>query len=115
MAFKKFKDNNFNNLTGIDLRSEYINYGKERYNIDLQNTTIDKLSDTYDLIILSHLFEHIIDLDKFLSLCKDRLTTKGLLYIEVPSLIKTYYSPESPNVLYDFFQIYKMHILIILH
>ena len=49
---KKFKDNNFNNLTGIDLGSDYINYGKERYNIDLQNTTIDKLSDTYDLIIL---------------------------------------------------------------
>ena len=89
---KKFKDNNFNNLTGIDLGSDYINYGKERYNIDLQNTAIDKLSDTYDLIILSHLLEHIIDLDSFIQQLSQRINPQGYLYIELPGILMTGYT-----------------------
>ena len=39
-----------------------------------------------DIIIYSHVFEHILDLDKELDAIKSHLKPEGILYIEVPGI-----------------------------
>ncbi len=48
--------------------------------------TIANMTDTFDLIILSHVFEHFIDLEAELSKIKTLLKNRGILYIEVPGI-----------------------------
>lgn len=49
--------------------------------------TIAKSKMKFDLIILSHVFEHFIDLNLFLQLIKNILTPGGFIYSEVPGLM----------------------------
>ena len=64
---------NFGRQQGLDLRtghsSELLQEGK-----------------TYDLIILSHVFEHFLDLEQELDVIAKLLSEKGRLYIEVPGI-----------------------------
>ncbi len=47
----------------------------------------------FDLIILSHVFEHFIDLQKELNTIKHLMTKKSILYIEVPGLFIIHKKP----------------------
>ncbi|MFX4284465.1 FkbM family methyltransferase [Aliarcobacter butzleri] len=51
---------------------------------NLENTLYSELK--YDLIILSHVFEHFIDLGKNLKFISELLKENGILYIEVPGV-----------------------------
>ncbi|WP_297431527.1 methyltransferase domain-containing protein [Sulfurimonas sp.] len=48
--------------------------------------TILKKNETYDVIILSHVFEHFIDLDNELGKIRKIMNKDSLLYIEVPGV-----------------------------
>ena len=83
-------------VKGIDLGSEFVNYGKEKHDLDLsvaklENLTFDKKP---DIIIYSHVFEHLLDLNSELELIKRVLNKNGILYLEVPGLK----NPQSFNV-----------------
>ncbi|MFK7810821.1 MAG: class I SAM-dependent methyltransferase [Saprospiraceae bacterium] len=73
---------------GIDLGSEYVKYGKETYNLDLSVAKLPdlKLDRKPDIIIYSHVFEHLLNLDEELKLIKNNLSENGILYLEVPGL-----------------------------
>ena len=45
---------------------------------------------TFDIIILSHVFEHFIHLEEELNILKQLLNKDGLLYIEVPGILKNH-------------------------
>ena len=62
--------NKGNVVKGIDLGKEYINYGREKYNLDLETGTLENLllKRKPDLIIYSHVLEHILDLETELKL-----------------------------------------------
>ena len=47
---------------------------------------LPKLKQKFDIIILSHLFEHLVNPLEFLSLLSSNLSPTGLLYIEVPNI-----------------------------
>lgn len=55
----------------------------------------------YDLIIISHVFEHLLNCNKTIDTCYERLMHKGLLYIEVPNSLRfiephiTFWTPSS--------------------
>jgi len=49
--------------------------------------TIVKRNEKFDVIILSHVFEHFIDLNKELNNLKKLMTNDSLLYIEVPGIM----------------------------
>ncbi len=69
----------------IDLaKSKEINiiYG----NID----TVAAKEEKFDVIILSHVFEHFIDLQKEMNSLKQLMHSETLLYIEVPGVMKAY-------------------------
>lgn len=76
------------NVVGIDLDEKYLNYGKEKFGLNLISSTINDLDENIkaDLIIYAHVLEHILDLDKELAMIKKHLKPDGIVYIEVPGV-----------------------------
>ena len=89
-----FKEKNIKTL-GIDYGSEFVEFGRSK-NLNLQIGGIEKIKDqTFDCIIYSHVFEHILDLEKELFEIKKRLKPNGILFIAVPGVLnlkKNYFS-----------------------
>lgn len=52
------------------------------YNGNFENIEI---SEKFDIIVLSHVLEHVVDIKKFLNSLKKILTNKGIIFIEVPN------------------------------
>ena len=94
-----FKDAGYK-ITGMDLGEEYLNYGKEIYGLNLMRGSLSDLNNDYkaDIIIYSHVMEHILDLDKELETIKKHLNPEGIVYIEVPG-IKYIHSTYDMNLL----------------
>ena len=82
-----FKSNG-HRVLGVDLGEEYLEYGKTHYNLDLRSGTLLGLAKlpTPDLIIYSHVMEHILDLNAELLLLNQLEGPQTLLYIEVPGI-----------------------------
>ncbi|GIV27346.1 MAG: hypothetical protein KatS3mg027_1160 [Bacteroidia bacterium] len=77
---------------GVDIDVSYGNSKKdiecidEFIQMDLNNFDSNKLSDNaYDIIIMSHIIEHLIDGDKIVEAMLQKLKKGGLIYIEFPS------------------------------
>ena len=75
-------------IKGCDLDTEYLTYGKDHHQLDLEYGMLGEisLSENPDFIIYSHVMEHILDLNEELQKIKKILKPNGLLYIEVPSV-----------------------------
>lgn len=83
-----FKDYGIAKCKGIDLGSEYIQYGRSK-GLDLKIGSSDKLVESgekYDLIIINHVLEHFLDIRKELLMIKELLTENGIVYISVPGV-----------------------------
>ena len=80
-----FKENNFS-IYGVDYGSDYVEYGKSK-NLNLGIGGIKDVNKKFDVIIYSHVFEHILDLKSELFEIKKKLNKKGVLYIEVPGVL----------------------------
>tara|TARA_B110000037_G_scaffold215516_1_gene273028 strand:- start:240 stop:1280 length:1041 start_codon:yes stop_codon:yes gene_type:complete len=74
-------------VTGIDYGEEFLDYGR-KMDLNLISGGIEELEhrERYDLIILSHVLEHIKEPIAFLQSLKKKLTTNGMIYIEVPGI-----------------------------
>jgi len=74
-------------VAGCDLGSTYLEAGRAR-GLDLRHGDHTSLTDVapFDLVILSHVFEHITDPRKLMNEIKPMLAPGGLVYIEVPGL-----------------------------
>ncbi|MEZ5083097.1 MAG: class I SAM-dependent methyltransferase [Bacteroidales bacterium] len=75
-------------VSGIDLNGKYLEFGKKNYNLDL---TVSSLTDysiknSPDIIIYSHVLEHILNLDQELQNIHKLLSSEGNLYVEVPGI-----------------------------
>jgi hypothetical protein len=82
-----FRDNN-NEVYGVDLGSEYINFGRQK-GLDIHQGTladIKRKGIRPDLIIYSHVLEHILKPCEELELVCSVLKNDGLVYINVPGL-----------------------------
>ena len=82
-----FKDMG-NDVYGVDLGSEYIEFGKQK-GLNLEVGTIDKLSNISkkpDLVIYSHVLEHLPSpIEEFQTL-KKFLHDESIVYVEVPGI-----------------------------
>jgi len=56
------------------------NYSVEQYDIGMEKNT-----NKYDCLILSHVLEHIYDLNKFIETISSNIKDDGYLYIEIPN------------------------------
>ena len=84
---KYFGDKGFLNLTGLELDEKYVEFSNQN-GINTINGKIGIIKDKFDLIIYSHVFEHILDLNQEINNIKKIMNKNGLLFIEVPSTIK---------------------------
>jgi len=89
------KNNGYKNLTGIDpsvkcvdnVRSAGIT-AYEGSIFDNEFLTSDEPAGKFDCIILSHVLEHVRDLETALINCRNLLNDNGLICIEVPNAAK---------------------------
>lgn len=72
-------------VTGIELTKEYVKYARER-GIDVRESLDEIPDNTYDLIFMFHVLEHIDDPINFLKEVKKKLSQNGKLIIEVPNV-----------------------------
>jgi len=82
-----FKDQGFE-VKGTDLSGSRVRYGVEVHGLDLYHGSLRELSvdKRPDLIIYSHVLEHVPDLEKELESIHEKLDDDGLVYIEVPGV-----------------------------
>lgn len=89
-----FKQNGFNNLTGIDPSSEYLQSFKNFYDIECYNKSLSEFAEIvnkkkrFDCIILNHVIEHFVEPDKDLEIINNLIAENGVLYIRTPDLYK---------------------------
>ena len=58
---------------------------------------IDKFQNTFDLVIISHVLEHVANPNKFIDLLRKSLVKNGIMFIEVPCkdyIFKPFYEPH---------------------
>ncbi len=97
-------------VKGLDLGKEYVDYGKEAYDLDLQVGMLSDLitNEEPDLIIYSHILEHILDVRKEVALIKKYSKRDTLVYIEVPG-IKEIHKNYEMNILKYFQNAHTFH------
>ena len=81
-----FKLNGYSNLLGIDPSPSCVRTTKELYNIEatVNNISNFNTNEKFDLIILSAVLEHLVDLSNSMRKIWSLLKDQGLLFIEVP-------------------------------
>lgn len=78
--------------TGIDFENEYLDFGRGK-GLDLRGTSISEWDEKVDVVVLSHVLEHLTDPSGFLRAISRLLEDDGILVVEIPnifSLVRTY-------------------------
>jgi SAM-dependent methyltransferase len=81
-----FKQRGLSNLLGIDPSPACVHSVQRLFGIDARVNNFSELTDDkkYDLVILSEVLEHIVDLKEILAKIRSLLSDRGYLFIEVP-------------------------------
>jgi len=76
------------NVHGVEPSALAVKVGKEKYGIDLFHGSLFDydLPSQFDFVIVSHVLEHVIDLERFINRLKDLMSRDGHLYLEVPDV-----------------------------
>ncbi len=85
---EQLKKLGYNNIVGIDPSKSCVKITIEEKKIDCFNASIFDLDVSfgkYDLVILSHVWEHILDLNSAIASIEKILTPNGHIYIECPN------------------------------
>ncbi len=83
---KKYKSN----VLGLEPSSEASSLGEYMFHVKIMPLLLEelKINKKFDIIICNHTLEHVDDPDSFMERVKKLLTKDGLLYLEVPNLLK---------------------------
>jgi SAM-dependent methyltransferase len=75
-------------VAGCDFGSEGVRYGVEKHLLHIQEGDLENIRLQWkpDIIIYSHVFEHIVDLNKECQKIRACLGENGGVYIEIPSV-----------------------------
>jgi 2-polyprenyl-3-methyl-5-hydroxy-6-metoxy-1,4-benzoquinol methylase len=77
-SLKRFK--------GVDLDSNAINIGRQKYGLDLEAVDAKQLEEKFDNIVLCHTLEHVPDLRDFAVTLDRLLNPGGRIFISVPNI-----------------------------
>lgn len=93
---KVFSDIGLKSL-GLDYDEDYINFGKNCFGLNLQFGGLEKIyGNSFDLIILNHVLEHISRPEEFINSLKKNLNKNGKLLISVPNYNNFFYRKNQP-------------------
>lgn len=103
------QERGFNNLTGLEQSMECVNYIKKGRGIRvIQGGIFNKqfeemgfMEEKFDLVILSHVLEHICDFQSALDFIDGKLKENALLYIETPDAASYSRYPKVPFYYFD--------------
>jgi SAM-dependent methyltransferase len=73
-------------VSGVDLGSAYVEYGRDAHALDLQTGTVADVAQPADLVIYRHVFEHLLDLEGELAELTKHLAPNAVVYVEVPGV-----------------------------
>ncbi|MFH1641133.1 MAG: class I SAM-dependent methyltransferase [Candidatus Omnitrophota bacterium] len=75
-------------VVGLDVDEEHVQYGRKTYNLDLRagNLSQCRLEKKPDVVIMSHVLEHLSNPNHDLELLRSLINPEGLVYIEVPGV-----------------------------
>ena len=102
-----FKRQGYANLFGVDPSLDCVEYLKREHGLDV---TLGTATDTvhrpgsFDCILSTHTFEHILDLPEAAQAIADLLADGGLAYIEVPDMTRYDSFPGTSPVTYLFYE-----------
>ena len=87
-------------VIGVDYENDHLQYAREKNIKTFSN--YEGINKKFDLIILSHVLEHLVDIEYILNKCKSLLKSDGFIYVEVPSIesISKHYDYEITNFLH---------------
>ena len=87
-------------VVGIDYENDHLEYARKK-NI-LAYSNYEKINQKFDIIILSHVLEHLVSAENILDICKKLIKKDGLIYVEVPSIesIPKHYDCDIRNFLH---------------
>jgi 2-polyprenyl-3-methyl-5-hydroxy-6-metoxy-1,4-benzoquinol methylase len=74
--------------TGIDLAPEAIKWGRGKFGLDMRQSTLESLEEpkeSFDVITMFDLIEHIIELEKFMTDLVSFLKPGGLVFVQTPN------------------------------
>jgi 2-polyprenyl-3-methyl-5-hydroxy-6-metoxy-1,4-benzoquinol methylase len=121
----EFKENGYKNVLGIEPSEQCTKVAMEQYGIEVSNNFNNMQEGVCDLIILSSVLEHIIDIESFIKNISKLLSKDGILFISVPNVDNFYlqktncfqqFSTEHVNfftqiTLYTLFYMYDFDLL----
>jgi 2-polyprenyl-3-methyl-5-hydroxy-6-metoxy-1,4-benzoquinol methylase len=85
---------------GIDLGKEYLDFGR-KFDLNLKQGSLnEKLDFTPDIVIYSHVLEHILDLELELLKLKEISHKDTIFYIEVPGILNIHNAHKMDLLLY---------------
>ena len=98
----KFFSDQGHNVKGVDYDQKYINYGAQQ-GLDLICGNVDSVlgNGKFDLVVMAHVFEHVLDIHAMVGKLSRLLRDGGYLFINVPgNLNNDYYKYEKSDFLY---------------
>ena len=101
-VLKIFKDAGFETF-GVDVNDDFVKFGISK-GLNLKRGSIEELEEypkRANLIIASHIIEHLHDLDRYLMELRECLEKNGFLIVLLPGLMNVQYHEE--NLLSFFF------------
>jgi len=92
---------------GIEPNPFFVRYAKEKFFLNVEKNLFEKIyksisNDYFDLIILSHILNIVIDPSFILDHCLQKLRTGGFVYVELPQNFRRYDVMLSKN--FDIFK-----------
>lgn len=84
------RDLGFSELVGVDPSAACVAYGRDTFGLEMHQGTLASLPaiGDFDLIILSHVLEHVEDVGEAVATLRSLLREGGELYIEVPDAMR---------------------------
>jgi ubiquinone/menaquinone biosynthesis C-methylase UbiE len=105
-------------VIGIDYNEELVNRFKATRNSKMVVGGVEELEhgeQKFDLIILSHVLEHIVDLQGFFKKIKTLLNQNSLIYIEVPGIFgyfrDSHYYEHSFEIFHTIAHVYNFTLM----
>ena len=100
-------------VTGADLSETAIRYGKEHYKLErlyCAEFPPEEIAGCFDVVIASHIIEHVLDPKDFIARCGRFLRTGGLCVIKTPNagslgmrVLRTHYPVFCPPIHLNYF------------
>lgn len=83
------KNIGYTNLSAVDPSVQCVNAIKEKGINAFESNLFDlRMDEKFDLILLSHVMEHVVNLNNAIDRLKKVLNPSGMIYIEVPNALK---------------------------